>query len=129
MAEKKMADLAGTYVLQAVAYGKDGNGLFTLNGTTYEAVCDEDDGYRSYLECLKIVDTIPKQYDVPVLIVYVDDAHDTRIEITDVRNGELVLEVGTKDLDDYYPSYLFRYTPENIYENKEEVETDGQEGT
>lgn len=118
-ARKKLKELAGEHRLQAVAYGKDGNGLFKLDGITYEAVCDEDDGYRSYMDDLTIVKDIPQMFDIPVLVSFEDAWHDDRIEILDRRNKLLVLNVGTKDLDDYYPCYVFDYHPENIFENKD----------
>lgn len=117
--QKKLKDLVGVHRLQAVAYGKNGNGLFKLDGITYEAVCDEDDGYRSYMDDLAIVDDMPKMFDIPVLVLFEDPWHDDRIEILDNRNKRLVLNVGTKDIDDYYPCYVFDYHPENIFENKE----------
>lgn len=108
----------GEHTLQAVAYGQDGNGLFRLDNVTFEAVCDPDDGYRSYMDELKVVDTIQKMYDIPVLVSYEDDYDDTRVELRDRRNGKLILNVGTKDVTDYYPCYVFNYIPENIFENE-----------
>lgn len=116
--EKAFKALVGEHTLQAVAYGQDGNGMFRLDDVTFEAVCDPDDGYRSYMDELKVVDTIPKMYDIPVLVSYEDDFDDTRIELRDRRNGKLILNVGTKDVTDYYPSYVFNYIPENIFENE-----------
>ena len=115
---KMMKRLVGEHLLTAVAYGKDGNGVFKLDGVTFEAVEDPDDGYRSYMDELKIANAIPDMYEIPVLVSLDDEGDHNIIEMRDRRNGKTVLIVGTEDVTDYYPCYVFDYQPKNIFENQ-----------
>ena len=116
---KMLEELVGDHILSAVAYGKDGNGIFKLDGVTLEVVVDEDDGCRSYMDELKITKEIPDMYEIPVFAAMCENADHDLIEMRDKRNGKTVLTFGTKELSDYYPSYVFDYQPQNIFENNE----------
>lgn len=97
---------------------------FTLNGTTYTATEDPCDGYRSSLifdvgmpyDVLK-KDTIA--LNVPVFCVMSEMPEDKVLVIYDTRNAKPILRVGTSWYDSYYPSYVFNWMPENLWENKE----------
>ena len=102
---------------------------FCLNGITYVAYADPDDGYRSYGIFAKSKEEC--QYKFPPQKVKVtnyvekDDSDETyyptnikKIVITDAVTGDEILVIGTDYSDDYYPCAIFRYTPENLYINK-----------
>lgn len=108
-------------------YNEDSNTmLFILDGITYEAIEDPDDGYRSTLGSLtitnkKVKNIFPKH---EVLCVtknkeyadYADyaDGDGELIEMVDVITGKVVLEVGTDICEEYYPSCVMRWCPENL---------------
>lgn len=94
-------------------YGVDHN-RFKLGRTVYECVEDEDDGYRSALQEVR---KIPKAeteklifYGNPVDTVRVDAAGDCN-RLVSVVDGHVWLEYGTDYSDDYYPCFVFTYTP------------------
>lgn len=107
----------GEHILNAVLYGKNGNGVFSLDGVAYEAVEDPDDGYRSYMDEIKVIKPVEKMFEVPVVVEYIGKDRKDELVFRDSRNGKTVLSLGTDRIDDYYPFYFFDYTPQNIYEN------------
>lgn len=46
---------------------------------------------------------------------------DDVLELLDVANGKLILEVGTSNVDDYYPGFVATWTPENMAVNSESL--------
>jgi hypothetical protein len=107
-------------------YNEDSNTmLFILDGITYEAIEDPDDGYRSSIGSLtitnkKVKNTFPKHEVLCEMkneeyvndVNYADD--DELIEMVDVITGKVVLEVGTDISEEYYPSCVMRWYPENL---------------
>ena len=102
-------------------YGVENCGicLFTLDGVTYKAIEDPDDGYRSYCRDLRISEQ-PPRYCFPAIEVVCSMMEDKNYERNDVlvvrdeENGKVILRVGTRNTDDYYPYCWFEYTPENM---------------
>lgn len=135
-----LKSLEGRHVLQGVELGKvpkkdtwfgepdECNYVkFTLDGKHYMAIEDPSDGYRSYCEEVKTVKdpcrtTLP---DIEVRVEHVNVRGGSLywhedcdlIEVYDIKNGKLILEVGTENVGDYYPSCIFHYHPENMYCN------------
>lgn len=93
---------------------------FILDGVTYMAVEDPADGYRSYMEELKVVDEPCKTKlpDIPVHCEHVSsglyDCTNDLLEFYDKTNNKIFLVIGTENTDDYYPYCLFKYEPENL---------------
>lgn len=97
------------------------NNEFKLGRTVYEALEDEDDGYRS---CLKDVHEVSGSKGIffkrPLARVRVEET-DTRTSdygqsfdgwrLVDVEDGHVWLVVGTDNFDDYYPCFTFDYHP------------------
>lgn len=96
---------------------------FRLDGTTYVAVEDEDDGYRSHLRDLLVTDERLTNEWEPVRVIgsmatrgkY--GGKDDVLELRDVKTGGIVLRVGTEDTNDYYPSFISEFTPEALAHN------------
>ncbi len=98
-----------------------------VDGKTYLAIEDPDDGYRSYAYI-----TVPENFVVEVTnqfepqIVYVHNFHDTGEEEDgwmtrdeygirfDNQYGQTVLSVSTDHSDSYYPIGMVEYNPENL---------------
>ena len=97
---------------------------FVLDGVTYTAIEDPNDGYRSSMQELKVSEVVVKNVFEPcdVLGVYRDKGKygdtDDVLDLFDAVTGLLVLSVGTEDVDDYYPSFLAVFKPENMAVNQ-----------
>ncbi|MBD9456011.1 hypothetical protein IB244_31610 [Rhizobium sp. RHZ02] len=98
---------------------------FRLNGTIYVAVEDPSDGYRSSLREL-VVQPDATMHNVfpPIEVVGVyrnrkDFGSSDILELIDTANGKTVLEVGTENTGDYYPSFVASFHPENMNANSE----------
>lgn len=96
-------------------YGVDSN-RFKLGSHVFEALEDESDGYRSYLEtiksCLNPIDIFFKK---PLTKVKVEVAPEGEyVDGTDTwqlvdKDNHVWLRVGTDNTDDYYPRFVFEY--------------------
>lgn len=94
---------------------------FVMDGKTYEAIEDPDDGYRSSLEGLHIApdgtvvqNTFESLSVVATHRVRGDDKYggeDDVLEIRVAKTGHLIIAIGTEDIDDYYPGCVMSFTP------------------
>lgn len=92
---------------------------FIMDGQIYEAIENPDDGYRSSLEGLHIADdgvTVANVFDpIEVLGVYRDRGKyggtDDVLELRRVTDGSILIEIGTADINDYYPGCVMAYNP------------------
>lgn len=104
---------------------------FTLDGVTYRAVEDPDDGYRSYCRDL-VIDESECRYKLPDVEVVCKHRggyetpepysfhHECDIlDFYDAVNGKIFLSIGTDDIGDWYPMCVMNYTPENLSCNEE----------
>ena len=96
-------------------YGVDNNAFcIGINGkrVAFEALEDEDDGYRSYLGNIVVSMEGQVFFRQPVAQVMLEE--DRSIDgwrLRDVADDHVWLEVGTDATDSYYPSFVFRYSP------------------
>ena len=100
-------------------YGVD-NRYFKLGSIVFEALEDEDDGYRSYLESIPVVYNKGIFHNKPIVNVYYeeDDEHSYFKDET----GHIWLEIGTDNTEDYYPCFVFNYSPRtNVTEYAEPI--------
>ncbi len=94
--------------------------VFTFNGAKFLALIDPQDGYRSCVDSLFELpadfETKNKFRDVQVNVSHLDDIKGTFSDhlcsmlIFSVGNVP-ALEIGTMDVNDYYPSGIIRFTP------------------
>lgn len=132
----ELKDLCGEHVLTGVdrtnqifkSYGGDEDSQvinFTLDGKTYTAAENPDDGYRSCMRYCAVSDEPTKNVFAPVRVVGRlkeqggDDEAPNVLQLFDVVTGKLVLEVGTEYADSYYPSWVACFSPENMAINQE----------
>lgn len=92
---------------------------FVLDGVTYKAIEDPDDGYRSYCSELIMCDEpVANNFQPHVVMAKMkdDETYQTNytIQFIDVVTGKIVLEVGTDNADDYYPYCVMCWNPENL---------------
>jgi hypothetical protein len=109
-------------------YGVDNN-VFCLSDKSgkrraYEVMEDEEDGYRSSLKDYR---QVPLKGHIffrqPIANVRLEAVETGRtgapnygrsfdgFQFVDVRTGHVWLRFGTEDYDDYYPCFIFDYTP------------------
>lgn len=128
----ELADLAGDHILTGIERGYNPDPYnqyqnveclrFTLDGITFEIEEDPDDGYRSSARNL-VVSARPIASFDPVPVHCVHDAgkpNSYRNDIIEIYVGDkLLIRTGTCDVDDYYPSWVSEWNPENLPVNQE----------
>lgn len=134
-----LTDLVGVYKLTGVSFSLKARPeasyahspanvcAFVLDGKTYSAIEDENDGYRSALGELLEDGECTNMFPVPCYVIcrhMERDEHnmlcDTLV-MTDIFTGQVVLEVGTDNSDDYYPSFVNSFHPEAMASNMYKV--------
>lgn len=100
---------------------------FTIDGVTFDAIEDPDDGYRSYLSGVVESNEEPKyKFKKEKVFCYIEeDEYGAGGEILVFRNfktGKVILEIGTDRSDSYYPCCVFLYHPENLSANERKDE-------
>lgn len=105
--------------VQHAFFGIDGN-CFKLGNVVYEAVEDPEDDYRSFLACVRRKDAAGLIFFAhPLAIVRIvrhvlqdpsQGSSSSTFRLTD-KQGHVWLEFGTRDFDDYYPVFIFSYSP------------------
>lgn len=96
---------------------------FVLDGRIYVASEDDNDGYRSSMESLEIVEGPPVANTFPPTRVVVSHITTGKYEsndylaFLDIANGEVVLEVGTENVSDYYPGFVNHFYPDRLSVN------------
>ena len=140
-----LKSLVGEHKLSAVGF-KEGTNcycndepkkimLFTLDKITYKATEDDNDGYRSCMGELVITNEKPEEQFKPIKVMcrhitkhvggYGDE--DDMLEFVDIKTGEIILEVGTENVGDYYPGFVATFHKERInMKNKECVQAEGK---
>ena len=135
MSEVTLEQLCGEHVLDAVDMSNEqvktwGDNFesaqvmrFRLDGKVYTAVEDPDDGYRSSMDKLFMSDDPIKNAFAECRVVGKKKSDDEygkndTLELIDCVTGKTVLEVGTDNSDDYYPSFVASFHPENMASNR-----------
>lgn len=143
MSEKKaveFSDLVGEHTLTGVSEGEvrytpyEWSGeevantiTFVLDGVAYTAQEDPRDGYRSCMGELHVGGECTNLFP-PVRVIAREVAERKGgtpgewewrttvdvLELLDAETGKVVLEVGTHDSDDYYPSFVASFMPEHM---------------
>lgn len=82
---------------------------------TFQAFEDKCDGYRSMLSSIQIneINIRPVFRENVKIQAFQDDG----IQLIN-SDGDIILQVGTSDYDDYYPTFTFIYQPTFLSENK-----------
>lgn len=104
--------------------------LFCIDGVTYGAFEDKDDGFRSYGVIQQMESNVKCEFTFAPQPVHITNQEIKHLEyetewitkqiltMTDAVNGKEVLVVGTDNTEDYYPMAIFNYTPENLQINQ-----------
>ncbi len=96
---------------------------FKLGEQVFEAVEDENDGYRSCLGSVEVRDVAGKVFfKTPLDVVRLSRSSESAVpndfsgeldffRLTSIVDGHVWLEFGTSNSDDYYPCFVFHYRP------------------
>lgn len=136
-----LEDLIGEHELSGVDFGKkpadkenyeyeDANTMtFVLDGRAYCVIEDASDGYRSSMRDITEVpaESVSNRFaPVRVLARHREkgDYGSTAdiLEMIDIVTTKVVVEAGTDNSDDYYPSFVANFTPENMAVNQPATE-------
>lgn len=124
-----LEDLVGTHTLTAVEHGTEevhdiGYGRdittctlrFTLDKVTYVAAEDPEDGWRSTLAWLRLSETPCRVSFAPVRVKarMKDEPHCTTLQLVHAKTGAVIVEAGTDQVDDWYPSCVLIFKPESL---------------
>jgi hypothetical protein len=122
-------DAVDTFVERVKQYGdvfEDAEVIrFRLDGIAYTAIEDPCDGYRSAMERLFASPAAEvRNVFTPIKVLArkkPDEQYQVNdiLELIDVVTGKVVLEVGTYNTDDYYPSFVSAFWPEHMAANAE----------
>lgn len=120
-------DAVDTFVEKVNTYGdyfEDASVIrFRLDGVVYTAIEDPSDGYRSSMEKLfASPDAEVKNVFPPIRVLARKKANETyqvndTLELIDLSTAKVVMEVGTDNTDDYYPSFVSAFFPQNMATN------------
>jgi len=126
----ELKDLIGEHVLSGVDIGaksvlcgdfhEDCEVIsFILDGKTYTATEDPEDGYRSCMrEIRESSDPVSNTFEGQRVLARMreDDRNESYdvLDLLDMQTGKIVLSVGTGDWDDYYPYWVAKFSPENM---------------
>ena len=93
--------------------------LFILDGITYKAVENPDDGYRSYCKNLVICkDKVSTRFPSHLVVGKMKNGNCTIIQFFDIKTNEVGLEIGTDNYDNYYPYCVMNWNPQNLAINR-----------
>lgn len=121
---------ADTSSMTVSKYGSDENAsfiAFTLDGVTWMAQEDPSDGYRSSLDSIvqvpaALVNTFPPCRVRAEWEANEEHCQNEIVVFRSVETGLPVLEVGTANTDDYYPSFVGNFMPQNMDINSPHVQ-------
>lgn len=114
--EPELSDFIGEHYLSCVQF--DGNDIiFVLDNIAFIAIENPSDGYRSALDGCKIfTGTIDaKNIFPPVKVSVTQDVE--ILDFIDIITKKVVMKIGTDESDTYYPIFLNKWYPENLYLN------------
>jgi len=104
-------------------FDPDADGVaFVLGEKTYLLFEDPDDGYRSSLGAVLVFDGMPYELagtcgdplNKSCVATMSQVSGEEVLEFRTSQDSEPFFRVGTSEADDYYPSYIAQWHPENI---------------
>lgn len=114
MAKQILSPFEGVVGKELDFFGVD-NYCFKVGDHVFEAIENEDDGYRSYLDSVVVHD--PERLNLifhgrPFAVVVVEEYDDGDFRgyaLRDIEDNHVWLCFGTEYYDDYYPVFRFKY--------------------
>lgn len=85
---------------------------FQLGSVVFEVIEDENDGYRSAMKEVKIHgNNVPKVGFLAEVEIKELNTEVSGFELVDTKDCHCWLQFGTNYTDDYYPCFVFNWTP------------------
>jgi hypothetical protein len=118
----ELKNLVGLHQLEGVDFGVNNQlhrdasvCLFRLDGVTYAAMEDPEDGYRSMLKGIVVTEQplLNKFPPVPVMATFTDADEDSILTFYSLETSRVLFRIGTDYTDSYYPMFIFEFHPEN----------------
>lgn len=125
-----LVDLVGKHILSGVDISSEDIKIystyehvntikFTLDNVTYKVTEYPDDGYRSHMREIFICnESVSNKFVAHEVIGKMKGSSKYEnceiIQFFDTSTEKVVLEIGTDNSDDYYPSFVMRFNPENL---------------
>ena len=96
---------------------------FQLGSVKFEVIEDESDGYRSSMDTVVILttDAIKRDYLGEVIIEEINETDQRGFQLRDVEKDHIWLTFGTDNADDWYPCFMFLWTPWSKELKNEEI--------
>ena len=99
---------------------------FVLDDVIYQVEENPDDGWRSSMRDIKVIDTnIQNRFGSVTVkaqwMAHSDYVENCVVEFVDVLSNKVVLSVGTGNWNDWYPYFVDRWEPQNLYVNRDMV--------
>lgn len=118
----RIEEFYGIHTLSEIGQfrSEDESHVFVLDGKTYIARENSEDGYRSIMDDISLAtgdeelvfeNRFPEQ---EVFISIYKSRKEEMMRMESERTGELILEIGTEEHEEYYPCAIFSFTPENL---------------
>lgn len=98
---------------------------FRLDGKVYTATEDPSDGYRSSMRTFEVSESPMKNTFEPIRVLARHRTEgsygcsDDVLELLDIKTARVILEVGTHNTHDYYPSFVASFNPGNMSINSD----------
>ncbi len=127
----ELKDLVGEHLLSGVDFESSNQQVcsdlyrdceivnFVLDGETYTAIQNPDDGYRSCMEEIKKSDVKVSNMFKPCRVVGTMDTVMDIINFFDTHTDKVVLSIGTDHSDQWYPFWVAEFNPENMVINQQ----------
>jgi len=93
---------------------------FQLGSVIFEVLEDEEDGYRSSMKDVQVVNKNASKIGLlaEVSIVSFDTGTKHGYRLVDTSDDYVWLEFGTEDYNDYYPCFMFNTYPKPTFEDE-----------
>lgn len=126
LAYPELQDFVGRHLLQGVDFEEakvtsyDGEEdsqhiRFKIDGKIYVAVEDPEDGYRSSMkEIFLSTEKMKNEFKGQKVVGTYQGDERKVIEFRSEKTRKVVLEIGTDNNDEYYPSFVAFFAPENL---------------
>jgi len=89
--------------------------LVQLGSVIFEVIEDEDDGFRSSMEEVRIITREAKK-DIFLAEIVICSESDGTHSLRDINDDHIWLNFGTDNSDNYYPSFIFSWNPKKMPE-------------
>jgi len=118
----EIKDLVGVYKFSGFDRTAINNSCIVtiiLNDNNYSFIEDPQDGYRSSLRKILVNEfTVKNKFEPQDILCVTNEFNDELLIGYDLKTAKIVFKVGTDYQDSFYPIFVDKYYPENMFINK-----------